>query len=203
MVEFFKHHHYTNILRLLELCGITSRIDANASWSCVSTVNWTMIKEKEWRGDCSNRSVMTFNNTKYAVGHRLSTQGFLTVYTKLDSDALKERIKLLSFSAWAGIKTIFHGDDRGTPSTRSLRVAELSNILSTSNRWLQFPHTLHEPLLTEHWSVRLVSDRQGTLLVDTKRQNKHIPVQNFQLQYQTVKMPEYAQCTSLGMPKSS
>jgi len=33
------------------------------------------------------------------LGHRLSAQGFLAVYTKLDFDALKERIKLLIFSA--------------------------------------------------------------------------------------------------------
>lgn len=82
------------------------------------------------------------------LGHRLSAQGFLAVYTKLDFDALKERIKLLIFSAWTGIKTIFHGDDRGTrtgtSSLRSLCVAEPSNIPATNNRWPQ-PHCLpHE-----------------------------------------------------------
>lgn len=77
------------------------------------------------------------------LGHRLSTQGFLAVYTKLDFDALKERIKLLIFSAWTGIKTIFHGDDRGittgTSSLRSLWAAELSGIPNTKSRQPQ-PH---------------------------------------------------------------
>lgn len=81
------------------------------------------------------------------LGHRRSAQGLLAVYAKLDFDALKERIKLLIFSAWTGIKTIFHGDDRGTrtgtSSLRSLCAAELSNIPTTNNRWPQSHCLLH------------------------------------------------------------
>lgn len=130
------------------------------------------------------------------LGHKLSTQGFLAVYTKLDFDALKERIKLLIFSAWTGIKTIFHGDDRGartgTSSLKSLCIAELSNIPATNNRWPQSHCLLHKPPLTQD-GVSASCPRR------TERWDRHIPGQkHFQFQHQIAKIPVPDVLTSIN-----
>ena len=143
------------------------------------------------------------------LGHRLGAQGFLAVYTKLDFDALKERIKLLIFSAWTGIKTIFHGDDRGTrtgtSSLGSLCVAELSNIPTTNNRRPQSHCLLHKrPSGSGLGLCTLPEEDNRTLPAEAERWNRHIPGQkNFPFQHQIAKIPQFAPCSPLSMAKFS